>query len=117
MPSVQVDPAFKVIPVRALVNQAVAGHRDPGGRDRPPSPRELTYEEAALAIEHFWAGALRRAVIDGDVERGSLMAGQSVGLVRKVQPIAEILAELVEQTAAALGRDEPIELTARGERA
>jgi enoyl-[acyl-carrier protein] reductase II len=45
-------------------------------------------------------------VIDGDVERGSLMAGQSVGLVRQVQPIAEILAELVEQTARALARDD-----------
>ena len=67
---------------------------------------ELSHDEAALAIEHFWAGALRRAVIDGDVERGSLMAGQSVGLVRQVQPIAEILAELVEQTALALARDD-----------
>jgi enoyl-[acyl-carrier protein] reductase II len=52
---------------------------------------------------------LRRAVIDGDVEHGSLMAGQSVGLVRNEQPMAEILAELVEQTAIALGRDEWLE--------
>jgi enoyl-[acyl-carrier protein] reductase II len=107
MPSVQIDPEFKVIPVRALVNQAtrafaeaqlevIARYR--GG--------ELSHDEAALAIEHFWAGALRRAVIEGDVERGSLMAGQSVGLVRKVQPIAEILAELVEQAATALGRED-----------
>ena len=34
------------------------------------------------------------------------MAGQSVGMVREVQPVAEILAELVEQAAAALARDE-----------
>ena len=45
-------------------------------------------------------------MIEGDIEHGSLMAGQSVGLVRSVQPITEILAELVEQTALALGRDE-----------
>ena len=64
-------------------------------------------EEASLAIEHFWAGALRRAVIDGDVEQGSLMAGQSVGLVRRIQPTAEIVAELVEQTASALAREVP----------
>ena len=44
---------------------------------------ELTFDEASLAIEHYWAGALRRAVIEGDVEYGSLMAGQSVGLVRE----------------------------------
>ena len=35
--------------------------------------------------------------IDGDVEKGSLMAGQSVGMITKEQPVAEILAELVEQ--------------------
>jgi enoyl-[acyl-carrier protein] reductase II len=106
-PSVQIDPDFKVIPVRALANQATRAFAetqvDVIARHRRG---ELSYEEAALAIEHFWAGALRRAVIDGDVEHGSLMAGQSVGLVRSVQPIAEILAELVEQTAIALARDE-----------
>ena len=59
-------------------------------------------DEAQLAIEHFWAGALRRAVIDGDVENGSLMAGQSVGMVTTEQPIAEIIAELVDQAVAAL---------------
>jgi enoyl-[acyl-carrier protein] reductase II len=105
-PSVQIDPDFKVIPVRALANQATRAFAetqlDVIARHRRG---ELSYEEAALAIEHFWAGALRRAVIDGDVEHGSLMAGQSVGLVRSVQPIAEILAELIEQTALALGRD------------
>jgi enoyl-[acyl-carrier protein] reductase II len=44
-------------------------------------------------------------VIDGDVENGSLMAGQSVGLIEKEQPLAEILAELVAQAVAALERD------------
>ena len=45
-------------------------------------------------------------MIDGDVENGSLMAGQSVGLVRRRSSrLAEILAELVEQTATALARD------------
>jgi enoyl-[acyl-carrier protein] reductase II len=106
VPSVQIDPAFKVIPVRAIANQAsrrfvetqlevIAQHR----------AGALTFEQASLAIEHFWAGALRRAVIDGDVENGSLMAGQSVGLIAKEQPLAEILAELVAQTVAALARD------------
>jgi enoyl-[acyl-carrier protein] reductase II len=106
VPSVQIDPAFKVIPVRALANQATRLFAETQveviGRHRRG---ELSYEEASLAIEHFWAGALRRAVIEGDVEHGSLMAGQSVGLVRRIQPTAEIVAELVEQTAAALARD------------
>lgn len=63
---------------------------------------ELTREDAQLEIEHFWAGALRRAVIEGDVEEGSVMAGQSVGLVKAVRPVAEILHDLVEQAVDAL---------------
>ena len=55
-----------------------------------------------LDIEHFWAGALRRAVVDGDIEGGSVMAGQSVGMVRAVQPVAAILDELVAQAVEAL---------------
>ena len=58
--------------------------------------------EAQLQIEHYWAGALRRAVIDGDVEHGSLMAGQSVGMVTKEEPIADIIAALMAEAAAAL---------------
>jgi hypothetical protein len=63
---------------------------------------ELDKGAAQLDIEHFWAGALRRAVIDGDVENGSLMAGQSVGMVTREQPAAEIIAELTDQALAAL---------------
>ena len=67
---------------------------------------ELSKQAAQLAIEHFWAGALRRAVIDGDVENGSVMAGQSVGMVTAEQPTAEIIAELVGQAVAALAAGE-----------
>ena len=63
---------------------------------------ELDQTAAQLKIEHYWAGALRRAVVDGDVEAGSLMAGQSVGMVKSIQPAAEILEELVDQAHAAL---------------
>jgi enoyl-[acyl-carrier protein] reductase II len=55
-----------------------------------------------LLVERIWAGALRRAVIDGDVETGSVMAGQSVGMVTSVQPVAEILQELIGQAVGAL---------------
>ena len=60
--------------------------------------------EAQLEIEHFWAGALRRAVIDGDVERGSVMAGQSVGMVTKEEPVAAIVAQLMAESETALTR-------------
>ena len=103
LPSVQLDDRFPVIPVRALQNegtkrflafQAEVVRRFQAG--------EVAKDAAQLDIEHFWAGALRRAVIDGDVENGSLMAGQSVGLVSTEQPAAEIVAELMGQAAAAL---------------
>ncbi len=60
--------------------------------------------EAQLQIEHFWAGALRRAVIDGDVENGSLMAGQSVGMVKTEEPVAHIIAQLMAESEQALSR-------------
>jgi enoyl-[acyl-carrier protein] reductase II len=103
LPTVQIDERFPVIPVRALQNegtkrfmehQAMVLKRFQSG--------ELAKDEAQLDIEHFWAGALRRAVIEGDVEQGSLMAGQSVGMVTREQPAAEIVAELIGQAAAAL---------------
>jgi enoyl-[acyl-carrier protein] reductase II len=103
VPSVQLDPSFPVIPVRALNNPAserfVAVQREVIDRF---IRGELSQKEAQLEIEHFWAGALRRAVIDGDVDAGSLMAGQSVGFVTREQSAAEILNELVGQALVAL---------------
>ena len=63
---------------------------------------ELDLTEARLKIEHFWAGALRRAVVDGDVETGSLMAGQSVGMVREEKPVADIISGLLAEAVDAL---------------
>ncbi|MDE3060710.1 MAG: nitronate monooxygenase [Pseudomonadota bacterium] len=102
-PSVQLDPDFPVIPVRAIANKAT----DAFTRMQHEVIAEfrsgaLDKKEAQLKIEHFWAGALRRAVIDGDVEHGSVMAGQSVGMVSKIQPVKEILEELIGQAEAFL---------------
>ena len=63
---------------------------------------EITRPEAQYEVEYFWVGSLRRAAVDGEVETGSLMAGQSVGLVNRVQPLREILAELVAEADSAL---------------
>jgi enoyl-[acyl-carrier protein] reductase II len=103
--SVQVDPRLPVIPVRALKNKGteaftakqleVARALDEDG---------IAMDEAQLQIEHYWAGALRRAVIDGDIEGGSLMAGQSVGMVNSEEPVAAIIAALMAQSEAALAR-------------
>ncbi|MBR46198.1 MAG: 2-nitropropane dioxygenase [Rhodospirillaceae bacterium] len=101
--SVQLDPDFPVIPVRALANKATEeffeAQRDAIERHRAG---ELDQKEAQLIIERFWAGSLRRAVIDGDVEHGSLMAGQSVGMVDREQPVAEIVETLMLEAVEAL---------------
>jgi enoyl-[acyl-carrier protein] reductase II len=92
----QFDSAFPVIPVRALANKGTQEFNElqlklihqvkEEGRDR---------KEALLELEKFWVGSLKKAAIDGDVEFGSVMAGQSVGLVKSIQPVAEIMQELV----------------------
>ncbi|HEY7806523.1 MAG TPA: nitronate monooxygenase [Croceibacterium sp.] len=103
--SVQLDPRLPVIPVRALKNKGTeeftAKQREVGLLLDQGS---VDMGEAQLRIEHFWAGALRRAVIDGDVENGSLMAGQSVGMVTKEEPVAEIIAALMRESEDALSR-------------
>jgi enoyl-[acyl-carrier protein] reductase II len=103
VPSVQIDPQFPVIPVRALQNQATRAFAETQQNViQRYRNNELEQEAAQLEIEHFWAGALRRAVIEGDVENGSLMAGQSVGMVTREQSTAEILKELVDQATEAV---------------
>jgi enoyl-[acyl-carrier protein] reductase II len=59
-------------------------------------------ETAQMEVEKFWVGALRSAVVDGDVKQGSLMAGQSVGLVSEIKPIAEIIQEFVREAEETL---------------
>jgi enoyl-[acyl-carrier protein] reductase II len=103
IPSVQIDPRLPVIPVRALKNQEMLNF---AAKQREVAQKldegAIEMAEAQLQIEHYWAGALRRAVIDGDVETGSVMAGQSVGMVNREEPVAAIIQELVDEAAAAL---------------
>jgi enoyl-[acyl-carrier protein] reductase II len=105
VPSVQLDPRFPVIPVRALANE---GTRRFVQFQREVVQRftngEMDQKAAQLEIEHFWAGSLRRAVIEGDVENGSVMAGQSVGMVTREQTTREIIEELIDQALDSLER-------------
>jgi enoyl-[acyl-carrier protein] reductase II len=65
---------------------------------------EITKKDAQYEVENYWVGALRRAVQDGDVDFGSLMAGQSVGLVDKVQPMKEMFDEIINEAEEELER-------------
>ncbi|MBN2416762.1 nitronate monooxygenase [bacterium] len=101
----QFDSRLPVVAVRALKNKAMDEFNalqlsliqrlDEG---------TITRNDAQYQVENFWMGALRKAVVDGDVSHGSLMAGQSVGLIEKVQPIREIMQELVIETDRELER-------------
>jgi len=105
MPTVQIDSRFPVIPVRAITNEGTKRFMEFQMETIQKYQRgELELKEAQLEIEHFWGGALRRAVIDGDVENGSLMAGQSVGLVKEEKSVQAVIDELVSQAADALRR-------------
>jgi enoyl-[acyl-carrier protein] reductase II len=101
--SVQIDPDLPVIPVRALANRGtqrfVDTQREVAARFRNGA---ISQDEAQLEIELFWAGALKRAVLEGDVDTGSLMAGQSVGMVTQEQSTREIIDELLGQAVAAI---------------
>ncbi len=105
VPTVQLSAKFPVIPVRALKNKGTERFMEIQRQTIARFEKgELNPTEAQLTIEHFWAGALRRAAIEGDVESGSLMAGQSVGMVNSVRPTAEIMANLIDQAVRYLER-------------
>jgi enoyl-[acyl-carrier protein] reductase II len=92
----QFDPILPVIPVRAIVNEGTRDYNELQLKYlQEVKAKKIKPTEAQLKLEEFWLGSLRRAVIEGDVEKGSLMAGQSVGMVKSVQPTAEIMEELV----------------------
>ena len=59
---------------------------------------------SAEEIERLGTGKLRSAVVDGDVEWGSLMAGQSAGMVNDIRPAAEIITSLFSEAQDVLKR-------------
>jgi enoyl-[acyl-carrier protein] reductase II len=103
----QYSSALPVVAVRALKNKG----SEEFGRLQLELIRKLECGEmhrvqAQYEVEKYWVGALRRAVQEGDVEYGSLMAGQSVGLIHDTKPVKEIVAGLVkeaEETLTSLG--------------
>ncbi len=70
-------------PVRILKNQM---SREYLKREREGAP--------LAELEQFTLGSLRRAVFDGDVKTGSLMAGQVAGMLHEIRPLRAIFEEL-----------------------
>jgi enoyl-[acyl-carrier protein] reductase II len=108
MATPEYDSSLPIVSVRAIKNK---GTEDFGKLQldllRKIKDGEIGRVEAQYQVEKYWIGALRRAVEDGDVDHGSLMAGQCVGLIDEVRPVRVIIEELVreaEETLAILGQ-------------
>jgi len=108
MATPEYDSALPVVAVRAIKNK---GTEDFGRLQLDLLGKikagEISRVEAQFQVEKFWVGALRRAVEDGDVDSGSLMAGQCVGLIDEIRPVRAIVESLVreaEETLAAVCR-------------
>lgn len=96
---------LNVVAVRAIRNKGMAEFADLQMDLIQKNRRgEITKKDAQYEVENYWVGALRRAVQDGDVDFGSLMAGQSVGLVDKVQPMKEMFDDLTNEAEDELER-------------
>ncbi len=98
--SIQLDDRLPVIPVRAIKNKASVLFLEKQKEVlKNLEQGNVSLKEAQLTIEKFWSGSLKKAVIDGDIENGSLMAGQSVSMVKKIQPVKEIIEEIIQQAS------------------
>ncbi len=94
---------LNVVAVRALRNKGMSDFADLQ-MELILKKREgkISHKEAKYEVEAFWMGALRNAVKDGDTDSGSLMAGQSVGLVNKIQTVNELYKEMISGANKAL---------------
>lgn len=78
-------------PVRALRNEMTKRYL------------ELEQEGASFEeLEQLALGGLRRAVVEGDVRMGSMMAGQCAGLVREILPCSELVPQLMQEAKACM---------------
>ncbi|OQX94911.1 hypothetical protein B6I21_08155 [candidate division KSB1 bacterium 4572_119] len=96
---------LNVVAVRAIRNKGMTDFADLQ-MELILKSREgkISKKEAQFEIEKFWIGALRNAVQDGDIEHGSLMAGQSVGLINNMQSMKEMFDEIIKDAEEELIR-------------
>lgn len=102
---VQLHKKFPIAPVRAISNlgteEFISKQREIIGKFER---EEVSLEEGRLLLEHFWAGALRRATQEGDTERGSMMAGQIVELIKEERCISDIVQQIISEGEEFLNR-------------
>ena len=104
-PCAKFDPRVPVIPVRAIVNEGVKDFTALQlSLIRKIDSNEINSRDAGEELEKFWLGALRNAAINGDIDHGSMMAGQSINFVREIKAVKDIIRELKEDASAELER-------------
>lgn len=96
-----IHPAYKEAVIKAKDNSTIVTGRIAGTPVRiikNTMAREYVKQEKAgadkMELEKFTLGSLRRAVFEGDVKTGSLMAGQSAGQVNEIRPIQSIFDDM-----------------------
>lgn len=97
---------LKAKDIDTIVTGRITGHPVRVLRNKL-SRKYQVLEKAAAPIselEELGRGALPKAVVDGDAENGSVMAGQIAGLVKKEQTCKEIIEEMVEETKEQIKR-------------
>lgn len=101
----KVHPRYKEQIVKAKDRDAIVTGRSTGHPVRVLKNKftrefldvEKTGVEASV-LEEMGAGRLRSAVIDGDIEQGSVMSGQIAGLVCDIKPCKDIIIDLFDNT-------------------
>lgn len=105
----RIHPTYKAAVLKAkdvdtLVTGQYVGHaarvlKNPMSRNFLKMEKQIAISGSQdfAAVEELGNGALRRAVQEGNRETGSFMAGQVAGMVKEVQPAADIIAEVAAQ--------------------
>ena len=94
-----IHPAYKEAVLKAKDNDTVVTGRIAGTPVRIIKNTMVRQEKAGadkMELEKFTLGSLIRAVFEGDVKTGSLMAGQVVGQIDEIKPVAEIFKSMYE---------------------
>ena len=82
---------------RFLRYVAVDTQSDENSASQPSTSKQLNLLRMLRdELEAMGTGALRKAVLDGDLEEGCFIAGQSAAMVSQVQPAADIVREVME---------------------
>lgn len=94
------DKILKAKDIDTVVSASIVGHPVRAIKNKLSSAYAAAEKDflagkiSADAIEELGAGALRNAVVDGDVANGSVMAGQIAGLIKREESCEEILKDL-----------------------